>query len=75
VTAADSAAIINSMDRRRLRSRSASALRRDARANEAARREVLRRDAERSLGENIERADALIKAAFEIRDAFSKSRT
>jgi hypothetical protein len=75
VTAAGANVIINSMDRPRLRSRDASAIRRDADANEAARREVLRGDAQRSLGENIERAAALIKAAFEIRDAFSEQRT
>jgi hypothetical protein len=45
---------------------------RDARVNEAARREILRRDGQRSLGENLERADALIKAAYELRGAFAR---
>lgn len=47
---------------------------RDSRMNEAARREVLRRDGERSLGENLEQADSLISAAFKLRDALSQSR-
>jgi hypothetical protein len=48
--------------------------RRDVELHEAARREVLRRDGQRALGENLERADALIKAAFELREAFSGAR-
>lgn len=44
---------------------------RDARVNEAARREVLARDGKREPGENLEQADALIKAAFELRESFS----
>jgi hypothetical protein len=48
--------------------------RRDARVNESARREVLRQDGERDLGENLEQAASLIKAAFELRDAFYGSR-
>ena len=47
------------------------AAQRDAVLNEAARREVLRRDGRRDLGENLERAAALISASFELRDAFS----
>jgi hypothetical protein len=42
--------------------------------NESARREVLRSDGRRPLGDNLEQADALIKAAFEIRDAFAKTK-
>lgn len=38
----------------------------DAAADEAARREVLRLDGGRSLGANLEQADALIRAAFEL---------
>lgn len=44
---------------------------RDAAANEAARVEILRADARRSLGENLEQADALIKAAFELAEGFA----
>ena len=47
---------------------------RDAEVNEAARREILRRDGERDLGENLERAAALIKVSFELRDAFADAR-
>lgn len=47
---------------------------RDARLNDAARKEVLRRDGAREPGENLEQADALIKAAFELRDAFARAR-
>ena len=43
----------------------------DARINEAARRETLRRDGQRGLGENLEQAAALINVAFELRDSFS----
>jgi hypothetical protein len=43
----------------------------DADANEAARIEMLRIDAARSLGENLEQADALIKTAFELADGFA----
>lgn len=39
---------------------------RDAAANEAARNDTLRCDGARSLGENLEQADALIRAAFEL---------
>jgi hypothetical protein len=46
---------------------------RDAAINERARREILRRDGERTLGENLERAAALIKDSFELRDAFADS--
>ena len=48
-------------------------LQRDAQVNEAARREVLRRDGERGLGENLEQAAALTKVAFELRDSFSRA--
>lgn len=47
---------------------------RDAAMNEAARAEMLRSDARRSLGENLEQADALIKAAFELSEGFSAAR-
>ncbi len=47
---------------------------RDARIHEAARREILRRDGERDLGQNLEQAAELIKAAFELRDSFSAAR-
>jgi hypothetical protein len=40
--------------------------RRENATNEAARREILRIDRGRSLGENLEQADSLIKAAFEL---------
>ena len=43
----------------------------DARLNEAARHEVLRRDGEREPGRNLEQAAALISAAFQLRDAFA----
>jgi hypothetical protein len=51
--------------------RDARETRRDAQVNEAARREMLRRDGKRDLGENLEQAAALIKAAYELRDSFS----
>ena len=44
---------------------------RDAEINEAARREILRRDGRRDLGENLEQAAALIRASFELRDSFA----
>lgn len=44
---------------------------RDAEINEAARREMLRRDGERDLGENLEQAASLIRVSFELRDAFA----
>lgn len=47
---------------------------RDGACNEAARRETLRRDGKRPLGENLEQAAALIAAAFELRDSFSSPR-
>lgn len=43
----------------------------DAASNESARLEMLRQDARRSLGENLEQADALIRAAFELADGLS----
>ena len=46
----------------------------DARVNEAARSETLRRDGQRGLGENLEQAAALISVAFELRDSFSATR-
>ena len=46
----------------------------DAEINELARREILRRDGERDLGENLEQAAALIKCSFELRDAFADAR-
>jgi hypothetical protein len=45
----------------------------DAAHNEAARVETLRTDARRSLGENLEQADALIKAAFELAEGLSSA--
>ena len=42
--------------------------------NEAARREILRQDGQRDLGENLEQAASLIKSAFEMRDSFYGSR-
>lgn len=38
----------------------------DTARNEAARVEMLRIDAKRSLGDNLEQADALIRVAFEL---------
>ena len=43
----------------------------DESANAAARAEMLRLDGQRSLGENLEQADALIRAAFELANAFA----
>jgi hypothetical protein len=43
----------------------------DAALNEAARVEMLRMDASRSLGENLEQDDALIKAAFALAEGLS----
>jgi hypothetical protein len=43
----------------------------DAAAHESARIETLRHDASRSLGENLEQADALIRAAFELAEGLS----
>jgi len=48
--------------------------RRDRELNEAARAETLRKDAARSLGENLEQTDALIKAAFELAAGLSAGR-
>lgn len=48
--------------------------RREAAVHEAARVEMLRIDAHRSLGENLEQADALIKAACELAEGFSSAR-
>lgn len=46
----------------------------DAAANEAARAETLRSDGARSLGENLEQADSLIRAAFELAAGMTPSR-
>jgi hypothetical protein len=46
----------------------------DIRHNEAARREMFRMDGKRPPGENIERADKLIKDAQELRRAFAEHR-
>jgi hypothetical protein len=46
----------------------------DAAANESARTEMLQQDASRSLGENLEQADALIRAAFELAEGLSVTR-
>jgi hypothetical protein len=59
------------MDDSAHRTTSARTEARDAEINEAARREILRRDGERDLGENLEQAAALIKVSFELRDAFA----
>ena len=61
------------MDHRR-RTTDSESRARDAESHEAARREVLRRDGERDLGENLEQAAALIKVSFELRDAFADAR-
>jgi len=45
--------------------------RRDAEANTTARAEVLRLDVARSLGENLEQANALIRAAYALANGFS----
>jgi hypothetical protein len=45
----------------------------DIRHNEAARREMFRIDGSRPLGENLEQANALIKASFELARAFAKA--
>ncbi|MGD0981837.1 MAG: hypothetical protein ABR946_10215 [Solirubrobacteraceae bacterium] len=45
----------------------------DVRHNEAARREMFRIDGARPLGENLEQANALIKAAFELARAFARA--
>jgi hypothetical protein len=47
---------------------------RDAERNAAARAEMLRLDGARSLGENLEQADALIRAAFELAEGLATSR-
>jgi len=46
-------------------------VRADAARHEAARVEILRSDARRSLGENLEQADALIKVAYELAGGFA----
>jgi len=45
--------------------------RRDSEIHAAARAETLRADGARSLGENLEQADALIRAAFELAGGFA----
>lgn len=62
------------VDRSRAALGSPDWFRRDAARNEAARREMLRIDGARSIGENLEQADSLIKAAFELRRAFQERR-
>ena len=47
----------------------------DARANDAARAETLRADGARTLGENLEQANALIRAAFELAGGFDRARS
>lgn len=47
---------------------------RDRREHDAARREMMREDGRRPLGENIEQADRLIKQAQELARAFAESR-
>ncbi|MHB8694141.1 MAG: hypothetical protein ACYDHH_23115 [Solirubrobacteraceae bacterium] len=47
-------------------------LERDAQINEAARRQRLREDAARSLGENLEQAAGLIRVAFELAHGLAK---
>ena len=53
------------------KSAASSSVDRDAQINAAARSEVVRVDGARSLGENLEQADALIRAAFELAGGFS----
>jgi hypothetical protein len=48
--------------------------RRDAEVNAAARAEMMRADGARTLGENLEQADALIRLAFELAGATSAER-
>ena len=50
---------------------SAARRRQDAEINQAARDEMLRLDGATSLGENLEQADALIRAAFELVHGFA----
>jgi len=45
--------------------------RRDSEIHAAARAETLRADGARSLGENLEQADALIRVAFELARGFA----
>jgi hypothetical protein len=52
---------------------SADRRREDAARNEAARVPTLKIDAMRSLGENLEQADALIRAAFELAEGLSST--
>lgn len=47
----------------------------DARANDAARAEMLRADGARTLGENLEQANALIRAAFELAGGFGRAQS
>lgn len=54
---------VSTADRRRV----------DAAANAAARNETLRLDGARSLGENLEQADALIRTAFELAGGFERA--
>jgi hypothetical protein len=46
---------------------------REAQINDAARAGVLRADGARTLGENLEQADALIRAAFELARGFERA--
>ena len=48
--------------------------RREAAIDQAARLETLMSDSASSLGENLEQADVLIKAAFELAEGFSAAR-
>jgi hypothetical protein len=56
-----------------MQARSREEIEADIRHNEAARREMMRIDGARSLGENLEQANALIKAAFELARAFAQA--
>lgn len=52
--------------------RDADRRRADAAEHESARLETLRADGARSLGTNLEQADALIRAAFELQRGFAR---
>jgi hypothetical protein len=50
-------------------------LAREAQLDDAARAEVLRADGARTLGENLEQADALIRAAYELARGLERARS
>jgi hypothetical protein len=51
--------------------RTQAEIERDARENQRAREAMMRADGARTPGENLEQANALIKAAFELKGAFA----